>query len=299
MLMGDKRVDIKTGFICNNNCRFCAQAHKKPFGNRTTNDIKKNLLNARKRCASVVITGGEPTIRPDFLDLVRCAKKLGYRIIQIQTNGRMFSSINFCKRTINAGANEFSPALHGYCAEQHDFLTRTPGSFLQTINGIKNLKKLKQKVITNTVVSKPNYRDLPKIARLLVNLRVDQFQFAFVHPIGNAEKYFNSIVPSMSLVIPYLKKGLQTGIRAGIKCMAEAIPYCMIKDYENYISENFIPETEIFDMDIIINDYGPIRAKEGKTKFPQCSACKYDRICEGPWKEYPTKYGHSEFKAVK
>lgn len=47
--MGVKRVDIKTGFICNNNCLFCVQADNKCTGNRTFEEIKKDLEECRKR----------------------------------------------------------------------------------------------------------------------------------------------------------------------------------------------------------------------------------------------------------
>ncbi|MBW2979921.1 radical SAM protein [Candidatus Woesearchaeota archaeon] len=297
--MGGKRVDIKTGFICNNNCRFCVQAHKKHHGNRTTEAIKQDLKESKKRCDEVVLTGGEVTIREDFFELVNYARDLGFSSIQIQTNGRMFSSYEFCKKTIAAGANTFSPALHGYCAAQHDFLTRSKGSFVQTVRGIQNLKKLGQIVVTNTVVVKPNYRNIPELAKLLVKLRIDQFQFAFVHSMGNAAKSYDSIVPTMSLASPYIKKGLQAGIDAGISVMAEAMPYCMMGGYENYVSEMFIPETEIKDIDHAINDFKAVRVKQGKKKFPQCNKCKYDKICEGPWREYPEKKGATEFKAVR
>ena len=36
-----KRVDIKTGFLCNNNCYFCVQAQNKCSGNRSLDEIKK------------------------------------------------------------------------------------------------------------------------------------------------------------------------------------------------------------------------------------------------------------------
>ncbi|MBN2112455.1 radical SAM protein [Candidatus Woesearchaeota archaeon] len=295
-----KRVDIKTGFICNNNCRFCVQADNKCKGNRSLEGIKKDLEDSRKRCEGVVLTGGEVTIRKDFLDIVEYAKSLGYKTIQIQTNGRMFSSLNFCKKAIKAGATEFSPAIHGYCAEQHDFLTRAPGSFRQTVQGIKNLKSLGQYVLTNTVVVKPNYRNLPDIAKLLVNLNVDQFQFAFVHPMGNAWNNFDSIVPSISLAAPYIHNGLQIGIDAGKKVMAEAMPYCQMAGYEAYISEKVIPETEIRGQKHQNTDsFTKQRKEKGKAKFPQCDGCGYNPICEGPWKEYPEKLGNKEFNTIK
>ena len=71
----EKRVDIKTGFHCNNNCLFCVQAHKKKFGNRTTEEIKKDLTAAKESgCEEVVFTGGEVTIRDDLLELISFAK---------------------------------------------------------------------------------------------------------------------------------------------------------------------------------------------------------------------------------
>lgn len=293
--MGGKRVDIKTGFICNNNCLFCVQADNKCKGNRSFEEIKADLDECRKRCDGVVLTGGEVTIRKDFFDLIRLAKELGYKTIQIQTNGRMFASLEFCKKTIEAGATEFSPALHGYCKEQHDYLTRSV-SFMQTVKGIKNLKSLGQYVLTNTVVVKSNYRNIPQIARLLVKLGVDQFQFAFVHPMGNALKNADSVVPRISLAAPYIHKGLLIGLSAGKQVMAEAIPYCHMKGYEQFVSENYIPETEVRGKKHQnVDNFTFQRRTYGKSKFAQCRKCKYDRICEGPWKEYPEIFGSDEF----
>jgi len=298
--MGSKRVDIKTGFLCNNNCRFCVQADNKCKGNRSFEDIEKDLIDSKKRCDAAVFTGGEVTIRDDFFDLVKLAKDLGYKEIQIQTNGRMFASKEFCEKAIKAGANVFGVALHGYCKEQHDYLTRAPGSFSQTTRGIANLRKLNQVVGTNTVVVKPNYRNCPEIAKLLVRLGVNQFQFAFVHPMGNAWRNFDSVVPCISLAAPYIRKGLQIGIDAGRGVMAEAMPYCLMQGYEDYVAEKVIPETEIRGLKFQnIDSFTKQRQTYGKIKFSQCNRCKSVIICEGPWKEYPLKKGNVEFKVVK
>ena len=227
------------------------------------------------------------------------AKELDFKIIQIQTNGRMLAYRDFCRKLIEAGANEFSPALHGHIPELHEYLTRAKGSFYQTVTGIKNLKELGQVVIMNCVVTKPNYRHMPEIAKLFVKLKVDQFQFAFVHPVGNAWVNFNSIVPVMSLAAPYIHKGLQIGINAGIRVMAEAMPYCMMKGYEEYVAEKYIPETEIREFNMVITDYKKIRMNEGKAKFPQCKECIYNNICEGPWCNYVKKKGFGEFFPIK
>jgi radical SAM protein with 4Fe4S-binding SPASM domain len=295
-----KRVDIKIGFNCNNLCQFCVQGDKRyKFKNKTLAEIKKSLKEAQEQGSEgVVFTGGEPAIHPDILAAVSFAKDLGFEVIQIQSNGRMFAYLDFCKKLIKAGVNEFSPALHGSKPEIHDELTCSPGAWQQVIQGIKNLKSLNQYVLTNTVINSKNYQDLPDLAKLFVNLGVDQFQFAFVHILGTAAKNKDWLVPKMSEVMPFVKQGLNIGINAGKVVMTEAIPYCLIQDYKDYIAEKIMPETRVVDAEGIIESYAYYRWNEGKAKRKECEACKYFKICEGPWKEYPEIYGWEEFKPV-
>lgn len=294
-----KRIDLKTGFLCNNDCLFCVQAHKKIFGNKSSAELEKNLFQAAgEGYKAVVFTGGEPTIRPDIVDLVTYAKRSGFQRIQIQSNGRRFADLDFCKHIIAAGANEFAPALHGHNPRVHDGLTGTDGAFYQTAKGIRNLKKLGQTVLTNTVITKKNYHCLPQIAILLVKLQVDQFQLAFVHALGNAQKNFTSIVPRKLLVVPYVKTALDIGIKAGVRVMTEAIPHCLMTGYESYVAEGAIPDTKIFDLDSIVENFTEARRIECKLKAVKCKRCRYFDKCEGPWKEYPLNFGWAEFKPV-
>ena len=295
-----KRLDLKIGFQCNNRCFFCIQGNKRyNCPNKSDQEIKAILKRMKKDHDGVLFTGGEPTVRKELIDWIKYAKKLGYQSIQIQTNGRMFSYKDYCKALIKAGANEFSPALHGSNAKIHDSLTQAPGSFEQTVQGIKNLKELNQYILTNSVVTKMNYKDLPDLARLLVNLKINQFQFAFMHIneiIASSPQLIKKIVPRYKDSIPYIKKGIDIGVKAGIKVMAEAIPYCFMENYEKFISEQQIPFTSVVDNDIELSDYASYRINQGKSKGPQCKKCKYNKICEGPWKEYPKIFGWSEFK---
>ena len=294
-----KRIDLKVGFQCNNACSFCVQGDKrKKCPNKSSAEIKEILRKEAPDHQGVVFTGGEPTIRKGLIDWVKYAKQLGYKVVQIQSNGRLFSYKAFCEKLVIVGANEFSPAIHGSKAKIHDGLTRVHGSFKQVVRGIENLKSLNQYVLTNTVITKTNYKDLPELARLLVSLKVNQFQFAFMHInqiIANDQKLIKEIVPRYLDVEPYVKKGLQIGIDAGIKVMTEAIPYCFMKGYEEYIAEKQIPDTSVFDHDIELADYGLYRKTQGKAKGPNCRKCEHNNTCEGSWKEYPEIFGWEEF----
>jgi len=297
-----KRLDLKVGFQCNNRCLFCVQGDRRYHcPNKSGAEIKKILSRKVKDHNSIVFTGGEPTIRKELIDWVKCAKKLGYQTIQIQSNGRMFSYKDYCRVLISAGANEFSPAIHGSNAKVHDSLTQAPGSFKQTVQGIKNLRELDQHIVTNSVITRINYKDLPNLARLLVSLRVNQFQFAFMHINGIIAKsppLVEKIVPRYHEVIPYMKKGVDIGVQAGLRVMVEAVPYCFMQGYERYISEQYIPLASVIDDKLEVDDYTSYRKTAGKSKGPQCQNCQYNKICEGPWREYPEIFGWSEFQPV-
>ncbi len=291
-----ERIDIKTGWKCNNMCVFCVQGKKRDqFGNHTTEEVKALLREAIRDSDSIVFTGGEVTIRPDLLEVVAYARELGFSSIQIQTNGRMMAYKKVCEDLIAAGATEFSPALHGHTEELHDSLTHAKGSFRQTVRAIRNLKELGQYVLTNSVITRSNYRTLPELAQLLVALGVDQFQLAFVHPLGTAMDHFDAVVPRHSLCEPYVKKALDIGLQAGRRVMTEAIPYCFMSGYELYVAERVIPRTKIMEGHLTIADYTEHRLTEGKVHGPRCPECAFAKVCEGPWREYPEHYGWDEF----
>lgn len=294
------RIDVKLAFACNNRCEFCVQGNKRELhGPRPTDQIYKDLEDGRQRGAdAVVFTGGEPTLQASLFDGIRLAASLGYRTIQIQSNGRIFSHRPFCEKAIAAGANEFALSLHGAQATTHEQLTRAPRSFRQVVSGIHNLTQMGQKVITNSVVTSSNYKELPALARLLVDLGVIQYQFAFVHILGTAAENSTWLVPRKSEIMPWIREGLDVGRRAGVRAMTEAIPYCFLAGYEDCVAERIIPRTKVFDANVTLDDYTTYRLTEGKVKGPNCHRCIYFEQCEGPWSEYPDQFGWDEFNPV-
>jgi len=294
----EKNIDIKIAFNCNNNCDFCAQGNKEQIY-KTKDEIEKILIKAKQKgIKEVVFTGGEPTLHKDIIEIVRLAKKLDYKAIQLQTNGRKLCDYNFCKVLKDAGVTEISPSIHSSNYLIHNRLTNS-NSFSQVIKGITNAKKIGFKVITNTVINSLNYTDLPKLANLLCYLKVDQFQFAFIHIIGTAWENREWIVPKKSEIMPYVYKALDIGIKNKVLCYTEAIPYCFMIGYEDHIAENIIPDGPVIDANFYLDSYTDYRYSKGKIKGKKCISCVYNSICEGPWREYVELYGWSEFKLIR
>lgn len=275
---------LRVGFGCNNNCKFCFQETRKPLF-KTAQSIEKELLEARLQHFSYVIfEGGEPTLRKDIFALIRYAKKLGFKQVDIQSNGRMFFYKKVCRRFIDAGVSVFACSLHAHNEKMHDFLTSSPGSFREAVQGIKNLKELGQQIANQAVISKVNYSLLPEITAFLIDLGIDRIQLNFIQPLGVAEKNFDLLVPHIPQILPYVKKALEIGIKAKIYIGTMGIPACLLGNYVEYSQEYK-------------------RAKAGaspdrvvyKRKGIVCKGCACYRICEGPWSSYVRYFGWKEF----
>lgn len=64
----------------------------------------KTLLDRRPvPCKVVQFSGGEPTIHPDFIEIVKLTKEMGFSQIQIATNGKNLSDLDFARRCKDAG----------------------------------------------------------------------------------------------------------------------------------------------------------------------------------------------------
>lgn len=88
------------------------------------------------------------------------------------------------------------------------------------------------------------------------------------------------VVPKKTEILPYLHQALDIGREAGVVCMAEAMPYCVMKGYEWAIAENFMPETTVYDAERTYDSYIDYRWNEGKAKRPECAGCSKNSVCE-------------------
>lgn len=293
------RMDLKLGYTCNNNCLHCVVGDRRgQYKDRTTEEVKEILTTSHEEYNDVVLTGGEVTIRPDILEIIRHAASLNY-IINIQSNARMFSYLKFCREVQDAAAGAriaFTLALLSSEEEIHNALTSSK-SYKQVVSGISNLIEMGMEVNTNTVVTKINYRTLPATARLLIAMGINSYQFAFVHVCGNAEKNIDIILPRKSDAAPFIREGLQVGIDNNTRGVVEAFPYCFLRGgYEAYVTEKFTPDkVKLVDKPMVIDDFTTRRITIEKSKGPNCGRCLYYRFCEGPWIQYPAFYGWDEF----
>src|SRR5262249_27787168 len=86
-----KQIEIQLGHLCNNRCVFCVSGQETARGNAGVADPAPVLAELDRARAlghvKVTLLGGEPTLQPGFLDVVRHAARLGFEEIVVFTNG--------------------------------------------------------------------------------------------------------------------------------------------------------------------------------------------------------------------
>ena len=298
-----KKTVIFAGYECNNQCVFCINSEKRHLFSRTTKEIKNEIVSAKKRGATYIeFIGGEFTIRSDFLQLIKFAKSVGYKTINMATNGRIFSYKKIVQETINAGLTDIVFSIHGHNAQLHDSLTLAPGSFEQLVNGLENFKKCGFKNIgSNTAIVKQNYKFLSQIGKFISDLGVRNAEFIFVDPNhGGAKVNFKILVPKISKIAPFVIKCLEIGKKYP-HWHIRYVPLCYFEKYLNQISE--LDEVKKFKTEHIASDFQNYsvetsRAEVGRIKTEKCNKCKLNDLCEGIWKEYVKYYGDDELKPI-
>jgi MoaA/NifB/PqqE/SkfB family radical SAM enzyme len=303
------KVEVLLDWVCNQNCIFCSVGHKLRCDPKikSFDEVKKDIDWAKQKGASdIAFSGGEPTILNYLLDAIDYAKKLGFKLIQIQSNGMMFSYKEFTRKVVDAGVNSVMISVHGHTSQVHDFLVGVKGAFEKSAEGLENLKEMrKNKEIidlrTSTVATKFNYRFLPEIAKFLLQFNLDFLHIGPAIIDGNAYTNKGTVIAKMSQIAPYAKEACDLAIKAGVQPALYSFPCCLMSGYERFIAELAtsdtilkMPSTEEGDVTVSIQEH----RHDDRVKMKSCKNCKYYDACVGVWKKYVRMFGFDEFKPV-
>lgn len=281
---------------CINDCLFCTEKGKMQWEEPTIKELKEILASDCKSFPSIVFTGGEPSLRKDIFELIKYAKSLGYSV-RLFTNGRLFSNPRFSEKIAKAGLDAVLIPVHSHLAKTHDQITQRPGSFEQTILGIKNLTSNNIKVQVKIIPNKINYKTLPNLASFLASLPyVNVVAMDMLTISGNALKNKNIISIKLSNMVPYIEKALDILTRAGKEIYVGSLPLCLIKSkYWKYIQNDRLSKEINVGTD---KDKMCVIRYAGEAITSICQSCLLKDKCPGTWPSYFRVYGYSELKPV-
>ena len=109
-----------------------------------------------------ILTGGEPLLRRDIIEIVRRAADRGLWVV-VGTNGVRITE-NVAKRLAEAGARGLSLSLDALDAERHDRFRRVRGAWQNTVAGAEILNRTGLPFIVQTTAGSHNAGELEAIA---------------------------------------------------------------------------------------------------------------------------------------
>lgn len=156
---------------CNEACIHCYQVQGQK-GELETSEWERILRElAELGVMFLSISGGEATLRKDFLHLVRHARELRFAV-RIFTNGLNVDAA-MAAELGRLSVQEVQISLYSPHAEIHDRVTRVPGSFERVVAAAKALRAANVKVLLKSPLMTLNARDYADYAHFVTSLGCD------------------------------------------------------------------------------------------------------------------------------
>jgi radical SAM protein with 4Fe4S-binding SPASM domain len=130
-------VHLQVADRCNHACQHCYQIQGRK-GEMSTAEIKALLDELAEAGIFLLnVSGGEATLRPDLLELLRYARGKGFAL-RLFTNGYTMTEA-LAREIRKIGVLSVEVSVYSDEAAGHDAVTRVPGSHARTVEGVRHL----------------------------------------------------------------------------------------------------------------------------------------------------------------
>lgn len=175
---------------CNLHCIHCGSPPQNII-ELTANEVICAFKNIREQFGTdkiryIAITGGEPTIREDLLNIIREIKSLGFKHIALQTNGHRIEEENgYIDKLVEAGIGGIGLNIDG-TEETHNWLRNSEDSFKLSVKAFNLIKKTHINNLISTIIMKQTLEKLEDTKNFIAKLSPDRWRLIPLEPIGRA-----------------------------------------------------------------------------------------------------------------
>ncbi len=180
---------------CNLNCKHCrAVAENHPYDNELSTQDSFKLLDQIREVGTpiIILTGGEPLLREDIFDIAAHGTKIGLRMV-MAPNGTLITP-KIAERLKESGIKRISVSLDGSTAKSHDDFRGLKNAFNDAIRGIEIAKAAGLEFQINTVITKTNLAEIPKILSLAESLGAVAHHIFLLVPTGRGKYIADSAI---------------------------------------------------------------------------------------------------------
>ena len=139
----------------------------------------------RSRVPVLILSGGEPLLRPDIFEISRRSKDMGF-YTALSSNGTLITRDNI-DRIAEIDYDYVGVSLDGI-EGTHDRFRRKDGAFQESLAGIRLCRDLGLKVGVRFTMTQDNAADLPALLKLVEDEGIDRFYFSHLNYAGRGNK---------------------------------------------------------------------------------------------------------------
>ena len=173
---------------CNLTCKHCyATSADKDFPGELSSTQVYEVMDDLKRYGVpvLILSGGEPLMRPDIFDISHRAKTLGF-YVGLSSNGTLITEQNI-EQIAAVGYDYVGVSLDGM-RETHDTFRRRDGAFDESLHGIRLCRDVGIKVGLRFTLTRDNARDLTALLQLMDQEGIDKFYLSHLNYAGRGNK---------------------------------------------------------------------------------------------------------------
>lgn len=188
VLSAPLRVQLQITNQCLLRCKHCSQDTRDALPNELTLDEIKKLLDemAEMGTCQVILSGGEPFLRPDLLQIVKHARMRGLSV-SLSTTGTSVNRV-LAKKMAEVGLKSVRVSFDGAAEKSYDYYRGVKGAYRKAMRGLKTLREIfpKTPIVLHTTLMRPNTSEILAIARMVSKLQLNTWSLDFVKPVGQA-----------------------------------------------------------------------------------------------------------------
>jgi heme d1 biosynthesis radical SAM protein NirJ len=169
---------------CNLTCKHCYafSADHDYEGELSGDEVRGVMADLRAfGVPALILSGGEPLLRPDLFELAAHAKALGF-YIGLSTNGTLIDA-PMADRVAGAGFDYVGISLDGLAAT-HDRFRRLQGAFDRSLAALRHLHARGVKLGLRFTMTSLNAHDLPALLQLKRDEGIAKFYFSHLNYAG-------------------------------------------------------------------------------------------------------------------
>jgi len=174
--------------MCNLRCKHCYQRADKPLPDELTLKEKIMVVDQLDRAgvAAIALSGGEPTMHPDFYRIVAEIADRGM-YAAVATNGWFFADKDRLIKAKKAGLRYVEVSIDSADPKRHDWFRGVPGSWERAVKALKNAVELGMSHAMAVTVTKANVNEVEDILDLAESIGVQRVVFFNFVPVGRGK----------------------------------------------------------------------------------------------------------------